>query len=176
MAMSMGCRVAEELVFGYGEVSSGAAGDIQQSTSLARKMVTLWGMSEKLGPVQYAANEQEIFLGHSVAQQQNVSEETSRLIDAEIKRLVEDGYERAKKILTDHRDQLNLIGEALLEYETLTGEELKELLEGKEINRKNPPSSGKKKPKASAGSVPTTEGKDDKKTGKGFGPETQPEG
>ncbi len=176
MAMSMGGRVAEELVFGYGEVSSGAAGDIQQSTSLARKMVTLWGMSEKLGPVQYAANEQEIFLGHSVAQQQNVSEETSRLIDAEIKRLVEDGYERAKKILTDHRDQLNLIGEALLEYETLTGEELKELLEGKEINRKNPPSSGKKKPKASAGSVPTTEGKDDKKTGKGFGPETQPEG
>ena len=177
LAMAMGGRVAEELVFGYDEVSSGAAGDIQSSTSLARKMVTLWGMSDKLGPIQYAANEQEVFLGHSVSQQKNVSEETAKLIDEEIKRFVNEGYERAKKLLTKHRDQLNLIGEALLEYETLTGEELQSLLDTGEINRKDPPPSDKtKKTKGSAGSVPTTKDKDDKKSGKDFGPKIQPEG
>ena len=137
LAMSMGGRVAEEIVFGYDEVSSGASGDIQSATNLARKMVTQWGMSDKLGPVQLAANEQEVFLGHSVAQQKNISEETAMLIDSEIKRFVDDGYARATKILTENREQLNLIGEALLEYETLTGDELKALINGEEIRVKS---------------------------------------
>lgn len=135
LAMAMGGRVAEELVFGYDEVSSGASGDIQSATDLARKMVTQWGMSDKLGPIQYAANEQEVFLGHSVAQQKNMSDETAKLVDQEIRRFVDEGYDRAKQILTDHRDQLNAISEALLEYETLTGDELKALINGEEIRK-----------------------------------------
>lgn len=156
LAMTMGGRVAEELVFGYKEVSSGASGDISAATSLARKMVTQWGMSEKLGPVQYAANEQEVFLGHSVSQQKNISEETARLIDEEIKRLVCEGYDRAKKTLTKHRDQLNLLGEALLEYETLTGEDIKDVLAGKDISLRETKSDDKSdaKPKDGGSTVP----------------------
>jgi cell division protease FtsH len=156
LAMTMGGRVAEELVFGYKEVSSGASGDISAATNLARKMVTQWGMSEKLGPVQYAANEQEVFLGHSVSQQKNISEETARLIDEEIKLLVGDGYDRAKKTLTKHRDQLNLLGEALLEYETLTGDDIKDVLAGKDISEKDAPKDDTptKTNKAGGGTVP----------------------
>jgi len=146
LAMAMGGRVAEEMVFGYGEVSSGASGDIQSATGLARKMVTQWGMSDKLGPIQYSANEQEVFLGHSVSQQKNVSDETAKMIDDEIKRFVDEGYERAQKILTDHRDQLNIIGEALLEYETLTGDEIKALISGEEIRTGNDKSDKSGKP------------------------------
>ncbi|UTW60500.1 ATP-dependent zinc metalloprotease FtsH [Kordiimonas sp. SCSIO 12603] len=157
LAMAMGGRVAEEIVFGYDEVSSGASGDIQSATDLARKMVTQWGMSDKLGPIQLAANEQEVFLGHSVSQQKNISEETAMLIDSEIKRFVDEGYERARKILTENRDQLNLIGEALLEYETLTGDELKALINGEEIRQapKKPDNTPTVPPAASTG-VPTT--------------------
>ncbi len=172
LAMSMGGRVAEELVFGYDEVSSGASGDIQYSTDLARKMVTQWGMSDTLGPIQYAANEQEVFLGHSVSQQKNLSEETAKLIDEEIKRFVDEGYQRAKKILTDHRDQLNLIGEALLEYETLTGDELKDIIAGKGVNRKDDkPDDSKPDAGTPNAGVPNTDVADD--TG---GAEPQPEG
>lgn len=172
LAMAMGGRVAEELVFGYDEVSSGASGDIQSATSLARKMVTQWGMSDKLGPIQYAANEQEVFLGHSVSQQKNVSEETAKIIDEEIRRFVEEGYEHAKKILTDHRDQLNMIGEALLEYETLTGDELKDLIAGKPIKvKQHKPDDLKPSAGAPSAGVPNTAVDDD--TG---GAEPQPEG
>ncbi|WND02893.1 ATP-dependent zinc metalloprotease FtsH [Temperatibacter marinus] len=138
LAMAMGGRVAEEICFGEEEVSSGASGDIQAATDLARKMVTQWGMSEKLGPVLYTENQQEVFLGHSVAQSQNMSDETAKLIDAEIKRFVEEGYERARTILTEGREQLNQIGEALLEYETLTGDELKVLIKTGKVERKEP--------------------------------------
>lgn len=172
LAMAMGGRVAEELVFGYDEVSSGASGDIQSATGLARKMVTQWGMSDKLGPIQYAANEQEVFLGHSVSQQKNVSEETAKIIDEEIRRFVDEGYERAKKILTDHRDQLNMIGEALLEYETLTGDELKDLIAGKPIKvKKDKPDDLKPSAGAPNAGVPNTTVDDD-----AGGAEPQPEG
>ena len=168
LAMSMGGRVAEEIVFGYDEVSSGASGDIQYSTDLARKMVTQWGMSDKLGPIQYAANEQEVFLGHSVAQQKNMSDETSKMVDAEIKRLVEEGYDRAMKILTDHRDQLEVIAQALLEYETLTGDELKALIAGEPIRIKpEKPDDTNKTPPRRSSAVPSA--------GVGQG-EPQPEG
>jgi len=153
LAIAMGGRVAEELVFGYDKVTSGASSDIQYATNLARSMVTQWGMSDKLGPLQYAANEQEVFLGHSVANKQNVSGATAKVIDEEIRAFVEGANDRATKILTDYRDDLNTIAEALLEYETLSGKEIDALLKGEEI-RKNTKSKGGDKPKAPP-AVPT---------------------
>ena len=93
-------------------------------------VVTRWGMSDKLGPLAYAENEEEVFLGHSVARQQNMSEETQRVIDAEVRRIVDEGYETARKVLTDHIDDLHTIAKGLLEYETLSGEEIQNLLKG----------------------------------------------
>jgi cell division protease FtsH len=135
LAIAMGGRVAEELIFGYDNVTSGASSDIQMATNLARNMVTKWGLSDKLGPLLYAENEQEVFLGRSVAQQQHVSDETGRLIDAEIRRFVEHGYERAKKILTEHLDDLHKLAQAALEYETLSGSEINDILAGKAIRQ-----------------------------------------
>jgi len=128
LSIAMGGRVAEELIFGHDKVSSGASGDIQQATKLARSMVTQWGMSEKLGPLQYEEQQGETFLGYSQTQRHNMSNETAQLIDSEIRRLVDDSYQRATMLLTDNRDQLTLVAEALLEYETLTGDELKALI------------------------------------------------
>ena len=128
LSIAMGGRVAEELIFGYDKVSSGASGDIQQATKLARSMVTQWGMSDKLGPLQYEEQQGETFLGYSQTQRHNMSNETAQLIDSEIKALVEGAYDRATELLTTNRDQLTLLAEALLEYETLTGDEIKALL------------------------------------------------
>jgi cell division protease FtsH len=135
LAVAMGGRVAEEIILGHDKVTSGASGDIQMATGLARSMVTKWGMSEKLGPLLYAQNEEEVFLGHSVARTQNVSEATARLIDEEIKRFVEEAYEKARKILTDNLGDLHKIAQALLEYETLSGDEMMALLRGEKIAR-----------------------------------------
>ncbi|MBL4612261.1 MAG: ATP-dependent zinc metalloprotease FtsH, partial [Emcibacter sp.] len=118
LAVAMGGRVAEEICFGYDKVSSGASGDIAMATKLARSMVTKWGMSEKLGMLQYGDNQEEVFLGHSVARSHDISDETARIIDEEVRRFVDESYERAKKICTDHRDILDKLGNALLEYET----------------------------------------------------------
>jgi cell division protease FtsH len=131
LAIMMGGRVAEELVFGREKVTSGAASDIEQATKLARMMVTRWGLSDELGTVAYGENQDEVFLGYQVARQQNVSEETSRKIDAEIRRLVEAGYAEAEKILNEKRADLELLAKGLLEFETLTGDEIKDLLAGK---------------------------------------------
>ena len=127
----MGGRVAEEMVFGKEKVTSGAASDIEQATKLARMMVTRWGLSDELGTVAYGENQDEVFLGYQVARQQNISEETSRKIDAEVRRLVEAGYAEAKQILTDKRADLETLAKGLLEFETLTGDEIKDLLAGK---------------------------------------------
>jgi cell division protease FtsH len=137
LAIMMGGRVAEELVFGRQKVTSGAASDIEQATKLARMMVTRWGLSETLGTVAYGENQDEVFLGYQVARQQNVSEETSRQIDAEIKRLVEAGYEEAHQILHEKRGDLETLAKALLEFETLTGDEIKDLLAGKRPSRES---------------------------------------
>src|SRR5262249_20486019 len=118
LASMFGGRVAEELTFGADNVTSGASDDIRQATRLARAMVMEWGMSDKLGPVRYNANEQEVFLGHSVTQSQNVSEGTAELIDAEVRRLIDDGEHNAKRILTEHNHELQSLAKALLEYET----------------------------------------------------------
>lgn len=137
LAVSMGGRVAEEIILGYDKVTSGASGDIQMATGLARSMVTKWGMSDKLGPLLYAQNEEEVFLGHSVSRTQNVSEATARTIDEEIRRLVEESYEKARVILSEHIDDLHKIAKALLEYETLSGDEMKSLLRGEKIVRES---------------------------------------
>jgi len=131
LAIMMGGRVAEELVFGREKVTSGAASDIEQATKLARMMVTRWGLSEELGTIAYGENQEEVFLGYSVSRQQNISESTVQKIDAEIKRLVEEGYAEAQRILTEKRADLELLAKGLLEYETLSGDEIKDLLAGK---------------------------------------------
>ena len=135
LIVAMGGRVAEEMKFGYDAVTSGASGDIQMATNLARSMVTEWGMSDALGPVLYAENSGEVFLGKSVTQNQNMSEETARLVDAEIKRLVTEGYEGAKKLLKEKEKEWTMLAEALIEYETLTGDEIKQVIAGEKIDK-----------------------------------------
>ncbi len=135
LIICMGGRVSEELKFGYDKVTSGASSDIAAATNLARSMVTEWGMSDALGPVLYAENSNEVFLGRAVTQNKNMSEETARLVDMEIKRLVTEAYDEAKRILTERDDDLETLAHALMEFETLTGDEIKDILAGKEINR-----------------------------------------
>ena len=134
LIICMGGRVSEELKFGYDKVTSGASSDIAAATNLARSMVTEWGMSDALGPVLYAENSNEVFLGRAVTQNKNMSEETARLVDMEIKRLVTEAYNEAKRILTERDDDLETLAHALMEFETLTGDEIKDILAGKEIN------------------------------------------
>jgi cell division protease FtsH len=129
IAIMAGGRVAEEIIFGKENITSGASSDIEQATKLARAMVTRWGFSEKLGTVAYGENQEEVFLGHSVARSQNVSEETARIIDVEVRRIVTEGWEAARKILTDKAADHEALSQALLEYETLSGQEIKDLLE-----------------------------------------------
>jgi cell division protease FtsH len=137
LAIMMGGRVAEELVFGREKVTSGAASDIDQATRLARMMVTRWGLSEELGTVSYGENNDEVFLGMQVNRQQNVSEATAQKIDNEVRRLVETGYKDATRILTEKRADLEALAKGLLEYETLTGDEITDLLDGKKPNRES---------------------------------------
>ncbi len=137
LAIMMGGRVAEELVFGREKVTSGAASDIEQATRLARMMVTRWGLSEELGTVSYGENQDEVFLGMSVSRTQNASEATVQKIDSEIRRLVEEGYNQATRILTEKRADLEALAKGLLEYETLTGDEIIDLLKGKKPNRES---------------------------------------
>jgi cell division protease FtsH len=135
LSVSMGGRVAEEVIFGYDKVSSGASSDISYASSLARDMVTRWGMSDTLGPLEYAEPEGETFLGYSSSRPMRMSNETAQLIDAEVKRIVQGGYDQAKKLLKKHIKELHTLAGALLEYETLSGDEIKTLLAGKQIDR-----------------------------------------
>jgi len=130
LAIIMAGRVAEDLIFGRDKVTSGAASDIEQGTKLARMMVTRWGLSDELGPVAYGDNGDEVFLGYQVTRQQNVSEETNRKIDAEVRKLVETGQAEARRILTEKRADLETLAKGLLEFETLTGDEIKDLING----------------------------------------------
>jgi cell division protease FtsH len=132
LAVCFGGRVAEELIFGKDNISTGAGGgsgsDINQATQLARAMVTKYGMSEELGPVEYGENQEEVFLGRSVTQTQSVSEAVAQKIDKEIRKLVDEGYNQAKQILSSKIDDLHKIAKALLTYETLTGEEIEDII------------------------------------------------
>ncbi|KAB2919692.1 MAG: ATP-dependent metallopeptidase FtsH/Yme1/Tma family protein [Hyphomicrobiaceae bacterium] len=135
VATMFGGRVAEQLIYGEDHLNTGASSDIMQATELARRMVTEWGMSEKLGPLRYNENQQEVFLGHAITQRQNMSEDTAKLIDEEIRRIVTDGEKKAREVLTANRDKLEAITQALMEYETISGEEVHHLLRGDKIVR-----------------------------------------
>ncbi len=136
ISKAMGGRVAEEIIFGHEKVTSGARQDIKMATAEARHMVTEAGMSDLLGPLAYGDNQDEVFLGRSVARNQQMSEETAKKVDSEIKKIVDEGYERAKKILTEKIDDLHKLAKNLLLYETLTGEEIRDLiLKNKPIER-----------------------------------------
>jgi cell division protease FtsH len=155
LAIMMGGRVAEELKFGKEKVTSGAASDIQQATRLARAMVTRWGFSEDLGPVDYGDDQGEVFLGQQLIQSKSVSSETARKIEEEVKTLVQGGMDEARRILAEKRKDWEVLSEGLLEYETLTGAEIVELLKGNPPDRASdePPS----KDDTPTGSVPVTD-------------------
>jgi cell division protease FtsH len=138
LAMAMGGRVAEELIFGPDKVSNGASGDIKMATNQTRMMVTEWGMSEKLGMIAYGENSQEVFLGHSVTQSKNLSEETARQIDSEIRRIIDEAYARAKQLLSENIDELHLLAKGLLEHETISGDEIRLIIRGEPIVRDRP--------------------------------------
>ena len=138
ITVAMGGRVAEELIFGDSKVTSGASSDIEMATKMARNMVTKFGMSSKLGPIQYGENEEEVFLGRSVQKHQNVSEETAKLIDSEIRLIVDTCYEKARSILEDKIDDLHNLAKGLIEYETLSGDEILSLIKDGSINRPDP--------------------------------------
>ena len=131
----MGGRVAEEIILGPEKVTGGASGDIKQATRVARMMVTELGMSDKLGMIAYGDNSQEVFLGHSVTQNKNVSETTAREIEAEVKAMIDAGYNRAKEILVEHIEELHMLANGLLEYETLSGSEVRQILRGEKVTR-----------------------------------------
>jgi len=135
IAVAMGGRIAEEMIFGYDKVTSGASSDIKMATSIARSMVTEFGMSDKLGPLSYGENEQEVFLGHSVTQTKVISEDTSNTIDQEVRRIVDEGYKRAQDILSAKEDQLHGVANALLEYESLNGDEINSIMRGETFSR-----------------------------------------
>lgn len=150
LVIMMGGRVAEELKFGYDKVTSGASSDINAATNLAKAMVTEWGMSDILGPIRYAENSGEVFLGKTFTQNQNMSEETAKIVDSEIKKLVMDAYAKATKILKDNDKEFELLANALIEYETLTGDEIKDVIAGKKIDKSDEsPVSEEKRTKSS---------------------------
>lgn len=154
LVILMGGRVAEELKFGYDAVTSGASSDIAAATNLARSMVTEWGMSDALGPVKYSDNSEEVFLGRSVTQNKNMSEETARLVDLEIKRLVTEGHAQATKILKEKKKDWETLAQAMMTYETLTGDEIKAVLAGEKIDKeREKPVSQNKKTKSSVPEV-----------------------
>ncbi len=130
-----GGRIAEELIYGKRHITTGAGNDIQQATNLARRMVMEFGFSERLGPIRLQSNQEEVFLGHSVAEQRNMSDQTARMIDEEVRRIVEDGETTARTILEARIDQLHTLAGSLLEYETLTAEEVRAVLSGRSILR-----------------------------------------
>ncbi|WP_368413758.1 ATP-dependent zinc metalloprotease FtsH [Falsiroseomonas sp.] len=151
LAMAMGGRVAEELIFGSDKVSNGASGDIKMATDQARRMVTEWGMSENLGMIAYGSNDQEVFLGHSVTQSKNISESTAQKIDGEIRAIIDGAYARATQVLSENIDELHLLAKGLLEHETLSGDEIKQVIKGEPVIRNRPD-----EPVPARGSVPSS--------------------
>jgi cell division protease FtsH len=163
IATMFGGRIAEQLIYGEDHLNTGASSDIMQATELARRMVTEWGMSERLGPLRYNENQQEVFLGHAITQRQNMSEDTAKLIDEEIRRIVTAGEKKAREVLSVNRDKLECITQALMEFETITGEEVNALMRGEKIVRaaddeesKGPagpavPAAGKMRPRPESG-------------------------
>jgi cell division protease FtsH len=173
LAGLFGGRVAEELIFGTEKVTTGASDDIRRATSLARRMVTEFGFSTKLGPLRYSENEDEVFLGHSVTQRKNLSDATAKVIDEEIRRIVEQGESSARGILTEHLDELHALAKGLLEFETLSVDEIKRIIRGEKIVRDTggPAEDPSRSATGRRSSVPPT-GRD--KPAGGLEPEPQP--
>ena len=126
-----GGRIAEELVFGGEKVTTGAQNDIQRATELARGMVTKWGLSGRLGPLTYTEDDQEVFLGRSVTQHKNVSDDTAHAIDEEIRVIIDRNYERSREILTEHMDRLHSMANALIKYETIDSDQINDIMAGR---------------------------------------------
>ena len=171
LAVAMGGRLAEEIIFGVDKVTTGASSDIKMATDIARRMVTEWGMSAKLGPLSYGENDQEVFLGHSVTTHKNISEATSKSIDEEIRGIIDEAYNHSRRLLTDNLEQLHSLAKGLLEFETLSGDEIRALLRGEKIERgdgsSGEPPTGKAADSARLSTVPSS-------GTPGFGPEPQP--
>jgi len=174
LAVMYGGRIAEEIVFGKENITTGAGNDIQQATGMARKMVTEYGFSDKLGRLRYTDNDEEIFLGHSVARQKHMSDATAEMIDAEVRLLIEDAENKARKIITKQRDQLETIAQALLEYESLSGADVDALLKGEDIVRGDDDGSSSTGGRKS--SVPSSGATKPKSDAPGVGAKPQPEG
>lgn len=150
LSVSMGGRIAEELIFGHDKVTTGASSDIQFATNMARRMVTEWGLSDEMGPLKYGKDAQDAYMGHAP---KDISDETARKIDSEIRRIVEEAYQRAKTLLEEHLDALHTLAKALLEYETLSGDDITRVLNGEKLVREEDAPS--KKTGGPSGSVPT---------------------
>ncbi|MFH1157794.1 MAG: ATP-dependent zinc metalloprotease FtsH [Pseudomonadota bacterium] len=162
LAVSMGGRIAEELVFGPEKVTTGASSDIKMATEMSRRMVMEWGMSDEMGPINYGADREEVFLGYSMGQHKSMSSATANKVDAEVKRIIDEAYARARKTLGDNRHELEALAKALLEYETLNGDEIPLVLKGEKLQRETggDTDSTSHKKKTRSGSVPAAGGVD----------------
>ena len=171
LRVACGGRIAEEMIFGESKITTGASSDIKMVSDMSRRMVTEWGMSDKLGFLAYGADQQEVFLGHSVTQTKNLSDATAKTIDEETRRIIDDAYTHASKILDKNKDQLETVAKGLLEYETLSGDEIASLINGNTLSKNKP---GDETPKSGGGrrsSVPT--GGEDNQSGRGLEPDPQ---
>jgi cell division protease FtsH len=173
IASLFGGRVAEEMIFGIDHVTTGASDDLKRATDIARRMVTEFGFSEKLGPLRYTPDQEEVFLGHSVAQQKNVSDATAELIDQEVRRFVEEGEAAARVILEEYKGDLEIVAKGLLEYETLSREEIEALLRGESIDKSDKPTT-RQRPPGRRTSVPETDSSSEEIDPGGLEPEPQP--
>ena len=161
LAVAMGGRIAEEIIFGYDKVTTGASGDIKMATDMARRMVTEWGFSDEMGPIHYGGDREEVFLGYSMGQQKTVSASTAAKVDAEVHRIVQEAYDKARKTLTDHLDELHALAKALMEYESLNGDEIPKIIKGEPLDRvTSEQQAAERKKRQKSGSVPAAGGVD----------------
>ncbi len=171
LRVACGGRIAEEMIFGETKITTGASSDIKMVSDMSRRMVTEWGMSDKLGFLAYGADQQEVFLGHSVTQTKNLSDATAKTIDEETRRIIDEAYTDASNILNENKDQLETVAKGLLEYETLSGDEIASLIDGNTLSKNKP---GDETPKSGGGrrsSVPT--GGEDNQSGRDLEPDPQ---
>ena len=171
LRVACGGRIAEEMIFGETKITTGASSDIKMVSDMSRRMVTEWGMSDKLGFLAYGADQQEVFLGHSVTQTKNLSDATAKTIDEETRRIIDEAYTHASNILSKNKDQLETVAKGLLEYETLSGDEIASLIKGDTLSKNKP---GDETPKSGSGrrsSVPT--GGEDNQSGRDLEPDPQ---
>jgi cell division protease FtsH len=159
LAVAMGGRVAEEIIFGVDNITTGASNDIKVATQMARKMVTQWGLSDVIGPVLVGDDKEEVFLGHSIGRSNHVSEELSQKIDKEIKKIIDEAYTTAKNIIVKHKKQLEAIAKALLENEVLSGQQMRDIIDGKSVIYTDNKAA---KPDKASPSIPITNNQSDK--------------